>query len=197
MPWSGSPLRLVRGSASLGHEGKLLDLNLVESVMELGNTGIAAGENLRGVRFEVIANSDKGVVDSVEETAKAFLAEQGVLALASGAEALLTVMVESGDNKNCPLHHGSGFLNEVAEGVGAKGPFGGHDGHLLSNLAEEVGDLDDAVVQITARLVSARNSVGESHGTFVGAAELEVILVVRMHLKTADLARRSHLAEES
>lgn len=165
--------------------------------MKLGDTGIAARENLRGVGFEVVANRNKGVVDSVEETAAAFLAEQGVLALTSGAEALLTVMVESSDNKNCPLDHGAGFFDEVAEGVGAKGPFGGHDGHLLSDLAEEVGNLDDAVVQIAARLVSARDSESESHSTLVGAAELEVILVVRVQLKAADLASRSHLAEES
>jgi hypothetical protein len=106
-------------------------------------------------------------------------------------------MVESSDNKNCPLHHGSGLLDEVAEGVGAKGPFGGHDGHLLSDLAEEVGNLDDAVVQIAARLVSARDSEGESHSTFVGTAEKELILVVGTHLETADLASRSHLVEES
>lgn len=165
--------------------------------MELGDTGVAAGQELRGVRFEVVSDSDKRMADVVEETAIVLLAKQGVLALASGTKTLLAVMVESGDNKDRPLNHSTSLVDEVAEGVGAKGSVGSHDSHILTNLAEDVGDLDNAVIQITTRLVSARHRVGKSHGTFTGAAELEVILVVRVSLKTPDLARGSHLVEES
>lgn len=162
--------------------------------MKLRNARVSAGDELLIVELAITSDSDQGVMDAVKDATIALLAEEGILALASGTEAFLAVMVESVDNKNCPMNHKASLLNKVAKGISAQGSLGGEDGHLLANFAEEGNNLDDAVIQVSARPVSARDGVSKSNSSLVGAAEKELVLVVGVQVEPADSASgRRHL----